>query len=82
MDAVKRHRSRNKMLPRERMEALCDPGTPMLELSALAGFDKDETKNVPSGGIVTAIGRVAGQDRKSTRLNSSHRNTSRMPSSA
>ena len=61
MDAVKRHRSRNKMLPRERMEALCDPGTPMLELSALAGFDTDEAKNVPSGGIVTAIGRVAGQ---------------------
>lgn len=61
VEAVKRHRSRNKMLPRERMEHLCDPGTPLLELSALAGFDEDEGKNIPSGGIVTAIGRVSGQ---------------------
>ena len=37
---VARHVSRDKALPRERIEQLCDPGTPLLELSALAGFDK------------------------------------------
>jgi 3-methylcrotonyl-CoA carboxylase beta subunit len=61
VEAVKRHRARSKMLPRERMEALCDPGTPLLELSALAGFDEDGAKHIPSGGIVTAVGRVSGQ---------------------
>ena len=56
-EAVERHHSRNKGLPRERIEQLCDPGTPLLELSALAGFDDD----IPSGGIVSAIGVVSGQ---------------------
>jgi len=56
-EAVKRHHARNKMLPRERIELLVDPGTPLLELSALAG-DHDDA---PSGGIVTAIGVVSGQ---------------------
>jgi len=55
--AVTRHHARNKMLPRERIEMLVDPGTPLLELSALAG-DHDDA---PSGGIVTAIGVVSGQ---------------------
>ena len=56
-EAVARHHSRNKALPRERIELLCDPGTPLLELSALAGFDD----HIPSGGIVSAIGVVSGQ---------------------
>lgn len=56
-EAVARHHSRGKALPRERIEQLCDPGTPLLELSALAGFDDD----IPSGGIVSAIGVVSGQ---------------------
>lgn len=56
-EAVTRHHSRNKDLPRERIEQLCDPGTPLLELSALAGFDID----IPSGGIISAIGVVSGQ---------------------
>jgi acetyl-CoA carboxylase carboxyltransferase component len=55
-EAVARHHGRNKGLPRERIEQLCDPGTPLLELSALAGFDDD----IPSGGIVSAIGVVSG----------------------
>lgn len=58
-DAVKRHLKRNKLLPRDRIELLVDPGTPLLELSALAGYDPVD--NIPSGGIVTAIGVVAGQ---------------------
>ena len=37
--AVERHRSRNKLLPRERIAALLDPGSPFLELSQLAGFN-------------------------------------------
>ena len=69
--AVERHRSRNKMLPRERIDHLVDAGTPFLELSALAGMynwddadgnnnDSDGEINVPSGGIVTGIGIVSG----------------------
>jgi 3-methylcrotonyl-CoA carboxylase beta subunit len=57
IEAVARHHGRDKALPRERIEQLCDPGTPLLELSALAGFDDD----IPSGGIVSAIGVVSGQ---------------------
>lgn len=55
--AVQRHESRNKLLPRDRLQRLVDPGTPLLELSALAGC----MDHVPSGGIVTAIGVVCGQ---------------------
>mmetsp|Transcript_28573 Transcript_28573/g.77346 ORF Transcript_28573/g.77346 Transcript_28573/m.77346 type:complete len:601 (+) Transcript_28573:220-2022(+) len=55
--AVERHLQRNKLLPRDRMQALCDPGTPLLELSALAG----NMDGIPSGGIVTGIGMVSGQ---------------------
>lgn len=55
--AVERHYQRNKLLPRERLARLCDPGTPLLELSALAG----NIENIPSGGIVTAIGVVSNQ---------------------
>lgn len=64
IEAVKRHRSRNKYLPRERIQLLVDPGTPLLELSALAGCDSesmDTTEPIPSGGIVTAIGVVSGR---------------------
>ena len=64
--SVERHLKRHKLLPRDRIERLVDPGTAVLELSALAGChwddddnDKDNTIHVPSGGIVTAIGMVA-----------------------
>jgi len=60
--AVQRHLHRNKLLPRQRMERLVDAGTPLLELSALAGCEEDEEEGgIPSGGIVTAIGVVAGK---------------------
>jgi len=55
--AVERHLKRKKRLPRDRIHVLCDPGTPFLELSALAG----NMDNIPSGGIVTGIGMVSGQ---------------------
>lgn len=57
--AVQRHLGRNKFLPRDRIQRLVDPGTPLLELSALAGMHDEEA--IPSGGIVTAIGVVAGK---------------------
>jgi 3-methylcrotonyl-CoA carboxylase beta subunit len=56
-----RHRSRGKLLVRDRIDALLDPGSPFLELSQLAAhgvYDED----VPAAGIVTGIGRVAGQE--------------------
>ncbi|MEK7314676.1 MAG: carboxyl transferase domain-containing protein [Candidatus Eisenbacteria bacterium] len=61
VQAVALHRGRGKMLPRERIERLLDPETPFLEFSALAGggLYNDE---VPSGGIVTGIGRVMGRE--------------------
>lgn len=57
--AVEKHRSRDKLLARERIEAIMDEGSPFLELSALAAeevYDSD----VPSAGIVTGIGQVHG----------------------
>jgi acetyl-CoA carboxylase carboxyltransferase component len=59
-EAVRRHRARGKLLARERIEHLIDPGTPFLEFSALAanGMYDDEA---PSAGIVTGIGQVEGK---------------------
>src|SRR5690606_2483851 len=57
---VERHRSRGKLLARERIQRLIDPGTGFLEFSPLAAegvYDDD----VPSAGIVTGIGVVAGR---------------------
>ncbi|MEO9190796.1 MAG: carboxyl transferase domain-containing protein [Acetobacteraceae bacterium] len=57
----KRHLARGKLLPRDRVGALIDPGSPFLELSQLAanGMYGDE---VPSAGIITGIGRIAGRE--------------------
>src|ERR671932_815085 len=54
-----RHRSRGKLLVRDRIERLLDPETAFLELSPLAAFDVYED-DVPAAGIVTGIGRVMG----------------------
>ena len=56
-----KHLARGKLLPRERLERLLDPGAPFLELSQLAahGLYGDE---VPSAGIITGIGRVSGRE--------------------
>ncbi|XWS54796.1 hypothetical protein CRYUN_Cryun10bG0119900 [Craigia yunnanensis] len=58
--AVKRNRSRNKLLPRERIDRLLDPGSSFLELSQLAGHELYEDP-LPSGGIITGIGPVHGR---------------------
>jgi len=49
---VERHRSRHKMMVRERLEALVDPGTPVLELCPLAGLETDDPVG---GGVVVAL---------------------------
>jgi 3-methylcrotonyl-CoA carboxylase beta subunit len=56
-----RHVARGKMLPRERIAALIDPGTPFLELSQFAAFEVYEDA-VPAAGLITGIGRVSGQE--------------------
>ncbi|MCJ7995679.1 methylcrotonoyl-CoA carboxylase [Rhizobium cremeum] len=59
--ARNRHTARGKLLPRDRVDALLDPGTPFLELSQFAAYDVyDEA--VPAAGILTGIGRVAGRE--------------------
>ncbi|KAI9711481.1 MAG: hypothetical protein M1820_002044 [Bogoriella megaspora] len=55
-----RHIERGKMLPRDRITALIDPGTSFLELSQLAGHELYPGESVPAGGIITGIGTVEG----------------------
>ncbi|MGH7899449.1 MAG: carboxyl transferase domain-containing protein, partial [Candidatus Binatia bacterium] len=55
------HQGRGKLLPRERVAALLDPGTAFLELSPLAAREV-YPEPVPAAGIITGIGRVAGRD--------------------
>ena len=56
-----RHVARGKLLPRERIQAMLDPGSPFLELSQLAAYDMyDDT--IAAAGIITGIGRVAGRE--------------------
>ncbi|MCR9106566.1 MAG: methylcrotonoyl-CoA carboxylase [Gammaproteobacteria bacterium] len=59
--AQQRHTARGKLLPRQRLEALLDPGSPFLELSQLAAY-RVYNDDVPAAGIITGIGRVAGQE--------------------
>jgi 3-methylcrotonyl-CoA carboxylase beta subunit len=58
--ARERHRARGKLLVRERIDLLLDPGAAFLELSALAAYDMYGGE-VPGAGIVTGIGRVSGR---------------------
>ncbi|HET9105379.1 MAG TPA: carboxyl transferase domain-containing protein [Solirubrobacteraceae bacterium] len=59
--ARQRHLSRGKLLPRDRVDRLLDPGAPFLELSALAahGLYDDQA---PGAGIITGVGRVSGRE--------------------
>jgi 3-methylcrotonyl-CoA carboxylase beta subunit len=59
--AQERHTSRGKLLPRDRLNTLLDPGSPFLELSQLAAYKVYED-DVPGAGIITGIGRVSGQE--------------------
>ncbi len=59
--AVARHLSRGKLLPRERIRTLLDPGSPFLEFSQLAAHGL-YGGNIASAGIITGVGRVSGQE--------------------
>lgn len=59
--AVARHLSRGKLLPRERIRILLDPGSPFLELSQLAAHGL-YGGGIAAAGIITGVGRVAGRE--------------------
>jgi len=59
-EARKRHTERGKLLPRERVERVLDPGAPFLELSALAANGLYEG-DVHGAGLITGIGRIEGR---------------------
>ena len=59
--ARRRHTGRGKLLVRDRVTRLLDPGSPFLELSPLAAWDMYDDR-VPAAGIVTGIGRVSGRE--------------------
>src|SRR5262245_43775407 len=60
-EAVERQRAQGKLLARERIERLLDPGTPFLELGALAAHGLYDGA-APCAGLVTGIGRVRGRE--------------------
>ena len=56
-----KHVGRGKLLPRDRVQMLLDPGTPFLELSPLAAYAM-YNGDAPGAGVITGIGRVSGVD--------------------
>ena len=58
-EAREKHTARGKLLPRDRIKALLDPGSPFLEFSQLAAFGV-YNDDAPCAGIITGIGRVHG----------------------
>ncbi|WP_353151298.1 carboxyl transferase domain-containing protein [Pollutimonas bauzanensis] len=56
-----KHLARGKLLPRDRVERLLDPGTPFLELSPLAAHNVYNNA-APGAGLITGIGRIAGTE--------------------
>jgi len=59
-EARARHRERGKLLARERIDALLDPGSAFLELSPLAAWELYDNE-APAAGIITGIGTIAGR---------------------
>lgn len=59
--ARQRHLKHGKLLPRERLQRLLDPGSPFLEFSQLAAYQVYED-DVPAAGLITGIGKIHGQD--------------------
>lgn len=67
--ARRKHTDRGKLLVRDRVDRLLDPGSPFLELSPLAAYgmyaepgSSPGTSPMPSAGVVTGIGRVSGRE--------------------
>ncbi len=61
LPAREKHLARGKLLPRDRIRALIDPGSPFLELGQFAAWDMYGGE-VPSAGIIAGIGRVSGRE--------------------
>jgi 3-methylcrotonyl-CoA carboxylase beta subunit len=59
--ARQKHVGRGKLLPRERVERLLDPGTAFLELNQLAAHDVYDD-DVPAAGMIAGVGQVAGRN--------------------
>ena len=59
--ARERHTARGKLLPRDRVDGLLDPGSPLLEIAPLAA-DGMYDGECPAAGIITGIGRVSGRE--------------------
>src|SRR5437667_9217796 len=59
--AREKHLARGKLLPRDRIRTLLDPGSPFLELSQLAAYGM-YGGDVPAAGIITGVGRIAGRE--------------------
>ena len=61
-----KHTARGKLLPRDRVQMLLDPGTPFLEIAPLAALamypDRDGTDSAPGAGLIAGIGRISGVD--------------------
>ncbi|TDK61930.1 carboxyl transferase domain-containing protein [Sapientia aquatica] len=60
-EARKKHLARGKLLPRDRVQMLLDPGTPFLEFSQLAAYDM-YNNDAPCAGVITGVGRISGQE--------------------
>jgi len=60
--AVARHTSRGKLVARDRIQRLLDPGSSFLEFSQLAAYKLYGEEEVPAGGIITGIGKVRGRE--------------------
>ncbi|PKP83271.1 MAG: methylcrotonoyl-CoA carboxylase [Alphaproteobacteria bacterium HGW-Alphaproteobacteria-18] len=60
-DSRKRHTERGKLLPRERVERLIDPGSAFLEIGALAANGMYDGE-APGAGLITGVGRVEGRE--------------------
>ena len=56
-----KHTARGKLLPRDRVQMLLDPGTPFLEVAPLAALNM-YNNDAPSSGVIVGIGRVNGVD--------------------
>src|SRR3954467_15338749 len=59
--ARERHVSRGKLLPRDRVDGLLDPGSPFLELAPLAADGMYEGQ-APAAGVIAGVGRVSGRE--------------------
>ena len=60
-EKIRKQHDQGKLTARERVERLCDPSTPWLEIGLLVAYDQYEGQ-APAAGVVTGIGQVAGRD--------------------